>query len=94
VSHRGLLLRTPVQESMFQGQTRTCSGIGVAVHERTRILIAQLFYVVSDIFPVFAGGLATPERIPSSQQVDGLARNNNYARRLKTLRTVSTIKAD
>jgi len=43
--------------------------MGVAVHERTRILIARLFEAVSGSFPVFAGGLATPERIPSSQQV-------------------------
>ncbi len=47
-------------------------------------------------FPVFAGSLGTRERIPTSQQVDGLARNNNltYVRRLKILRTVSTKKAD
>ena len=35
------------------------------------------YAVTSHSFPVFAGGLATPQRIPGSQQVDGLARNNN-----------------
>ena len=49
--------------------------MGVPVHERTRILIPSLLGV-SGNFPVFAGTLATLE-IPSSQQVDGLARNNN-----------------
>jgi len=43
----------------------------------TELQNSTFIKAVSGSFRVFAGGLTTLERIPSSQQVDGLARNNH-----------------